>query len=201
MNRAERWDERYRTGTLPWDRKAPDANLVDIVKSYPIPGGKALEIGCGTGTHAIWLAENGFEVTALDIAPTAVEMAGEKAQKAGVEIDFQVADFLAKGADIDGGPFDFIFDRGVFHSRFVGKRKRELFARRVSSHLRDNGLWLSLVGCKDYDNPLSNMPRRSATEVVIPVEKYFKIISLTTGSLNPEDPETKDAWIGLYRKR
>ena len=75
---------------------------------------RALELGCGTGTNSVWLAQQGFEVTGVDVAPLAVEQANKRAQAAGVQVHFVVADVLHL-PDLDG-PFAFFFDRGCYHA-------------------------------------------------------------------------------------
>ena len=65
-----RWEERYRTGSIPWNIGKPDVNLIEIVTKRPILSCKALDIGCGTGDDAVWLAEQGFEVTGTDVSRT-----------------------------------------------------------------------------------------------------------------------------------
>src|SRR5205823_544339 len=74
--------------------------------------GKALDLGCGMGTNAIYLASKGFEVTAVDVSPTALSLAEQKARKAGVKVRWLLADVAALP---DLGTFDLLFDRGCYH--------------------------------------------------------------------------------------
>jgi methylase of polypeptide subunit release factors len=69
------WDERYATGNLPWDTGDPEPYLVELIERGTIAPGRALEVGCGTGTNALWLAARGFEVVGIDISPRAIAMA------------------------------------------------------------------------------------------------------------------------------
>jgi len=69
-------------------------------------------LGCGLGTNAIYLAGKGFDVTGIDVAPTALSRAEEKARKAGVKVRWLLADVLAP-PELD--PFDLIYDRGCYH--------------------------------------------------------------------------------------
>jgi SAM-dependent methyltransferase len=70
------WNDRYASGEpLPWDTGRPDSMLVDMIASRAIAPGRTLEVGCGTGTNAIYLAQHGFEVVGVDISPLAVESA------------------------------------------------------------------------------------------------------------------------------
>jgi 2-polyprenyl-3-methyl-5-hydroxy-6-metoxy-1,4-benzoquinol methylase len=120
-----RYRERYESGDIPWEAGRPDFNLIDVVTRRPVPGCKALDIGCGAGDSSIWLARNHFQVTATDSSPVALQKAKEKASKAGVECDFGLADFFK--SKIEAAPFGFIFDRGCFHS-FDPEEDRSRFA-------------------------------------------------------------------------
>jgi SAM-dependent methyltransferase len=108
-----RWDAAYRDGRRPgWDVGRPATELKKTVEAGTIKPGRAVVLGCGTGTNAIYLAEKGFDVTAIDIAPTALARAKAKADKAGVTVRWVLADVLAV-PELE--PFDFIFDRGCYH--------------------------------------------------------------------------------------
>jgi SAM-dependent methyltransferase len=167
MSDKERWEERYRTGDTPWDIGRPDFNLIDMVTKRPIPGCKALEIGCGAGSNAVWLAQQDFEVTATDVSELAIQKAGERASDAGVDCTFLVADFL--NDKVSGAPFGFVFDRGCFHS-FDSDEERKQLAENVGWHLEKDGLWLSLIGSTDGPPREVGPPQRSARDIVIAVE-------------------------------
>src|SRR3989442_12336103 len=113
------FEKSYATGDTPWDSGRPSAELVRGLAAGLLTGQIVLEIGCGTGTNAIELARRGYRVTAIDLVDLAVRRARDKAQSAGVDIDFRVGD--ATRMDL-GGPFDVVFDRGVYH----GIRTRNL---------------------------------------------------------------------------
>ena len=72
------WNESYASGQLPWDTGQPEPLLVQFVTSGAVAPGPTLEIGAGTGTNAIWMAERGFDVLGVDISPLAVEIAHAK---------------------------------------------------------------------------------------------------------------------------
>lgn len=109
----ERWDAPYRRDRTPgWDVGRPSSNLVKAVEAGHLKPGRAIVLGCGTGTNAIYLAGRGFTVTGVDIAPTALHLAQEKATKAGVQVQWLLADVLALP---QMAPFDVIFDRGCYH--------------------------------------------------------------------------------------
>ena len=114
MSDLTRWDERYAKGDTPWETGQPSSELQRVVGAIAISAGRALELGCGTGANAVWLAQRGFDVTALDLSPLAVERARQRADEAGVPVRFLVADVLNPPPELVG-PFDFFFDRGCYH--------------------------------------------------------------------------------------
>ena len=198
MPKSERFKERYKTGDIPWDIDRPDFNLINTVKSVPIKKCKALDIGCGTGDNSIWLAQKGFVVTGTDIAELAIKSARKKAIQANVECVFVAVDFLT--SKIVGVPFGFAFDRGCFHS-FDSDKERKKYAKNVAAHLEKDGLWLTLVGNADDKPRETGPPRRTAEEIVKAVEKYFEILSLTSGYFDSNSTDPAKAWVCLMRKR
>lgn len=136
------WNDRYRDGNLPWDTGRPSAELEQVVSRNAIGPCRALEIGCGTGNNSVWLAQQGFEVTGVDVAPLAVELAEKRAQAAGVHVRFAVADVLDL-ADL-GGPFAFFFDRGCYHA--VRRDAPQAYAPAVARQLAAGARGLILAG-------------------------------------------------------
>lgn len=108
------WNERYRSGETPWDTNAPSPELERVIRADGIMPCRALEIGCGTGTNAVWLAQQAFDVTAMDLAPLAIEQARSRAAQAGVHVRFCAGD-ITRPPDL-GAPFAFVFDRGCYHA-------------------------------------------------------------------------------------
>ena len=137
------WNENYASGQLPWDTGQPEPLLIEFVNSNAVTPGATLEIGAGTGTNAIWMAERGFDVLGVDVAPLAVERARAKMNGRPLHCRFAVLDILA--APPPGGPFQFVFDRGCFHV-FDEPDERQQFAAQVAAVLAPGGLWLSLIG-------------------------------------------------------
>jgi ubiquinone/menaquinone biosynthesis C-methylase UbiE len=103
----------YRYGTPPWDiGRAQDA-IVRLAEEGLIAG-DVIDVGCGTGENALYLASRGISVLGVDAAPTAIARAREKAQLRGSSATFLVADALAlEGL---GRTFDTAIDCGLFHT-------------------------------------------------------------------------------------
>ncbi len=198
MSKIKRFSQRYKEGDIPWDLGHADYNLSEMVVNWPIMPCKALELGCGTGDNAIWMAEHKFTVTAFDLIKVAVDMAKTKAIEANVNIDFYVADIIKD--KIPNAPFEFVFDRGVFHT-VDNETERHLFARNVAKHLSENGLWLSLVGSADQFRPGSGPPQRSASEIIKATEPFFEILLLKVSHFDSKDELPAKIWVCLLKKR
>lgn len=200
MEVKDRFIKRYAEGSMPWVHQKPDFNLTKLIQDWPIDPCKMLEIGCGTGTDAIWLASLCFDVTAIDVSDIAIGIARNDAKQANSDCRFKVKDFM--NDRISGGPFQFVFDRGFFHS-FDKTSARKSFASRVSKNLTQDGLWLSLLGSAD-DLPRKRgdgPPQRSAATIVKAVEPYFEILSMTTSYFGSDSPVPAKIWVCLMKKR
>jgi methyl halide transferase len=114
MSDVTHWEQKYREGDSPWDTGLPSSELIRVVAEEPIRPCRAIDLGCGTGTNAVWLAQGGFKVTAVDLSPLAIARAKQRAAEAGVSVRLLAAD-LHNPLDDLGGPFDFFFDRGCYH--------------------------------------------------------------------------------------
>jgi ubiquinone/menaquinone biosynthesis C-methylase UbiE len=192
------WDKRYVEGELPWDSGKPDEHLSGVIEAYSIKPGKALEIGCGTGTNSIWLAQHGFEVTGMDISQTAIAKAKEKAAAAGVNCRLLVGDFMVD--QVLGASFDFVYDRGCLHV-FEGVEELSRFASRVRGVLASEGMWYSLIGSTDGPPRDTGPPRHSATDIVTAVEPHFEILELRSTSFDKESHIHIRAWVLVARRR
>jgi methyl halide transferase len=198
MTTEDHYKERYSSGDTPWDIGQPDFNLIEVVTKTPIPGCRALDIGCGTGDNSIWLAQNGFQVVGTDTSEIALAKAKEKASEANVVCNFIHVDFLKD--KIEGAPFRFVFDRGCFHSFSSGDERRS-FAQNVAAYLEDDGLWLTLVGSTDERRRGPGPPQRTAADIVLAVEPYFMILSLISTHFGSNHPNPPRAWRCLMQKR
>jgi len=198
MKIANRFVEHYENGFMPWAHEDPDFNLVEMVDNWPIKPCKALEVGCGTGTDSVWLSKQGFQTTAYDVSPIAIEMAQKQADDKLTTVDFKVFDFFNES--LKPGEFGFIFDRGVFHG-LESREERLEMAKHVSTVLEKNGLWLSLIGNADGIKTEPGPPLRSAEQVVSAIEPYFKILSIRASYFGNDEVKPARIWVCLMRKR
>jgi SAM-dependent methyltransferase len=114
---ASWWDGFYgdRSKPVPFFVAKPDENLVSYLDRGLITVGRALDLGCGPGRNALYLASLGFEVDAVDLSPAAIAWAGDRAREAGAEIRFRRGDAFTLADTELGGPYDLIYDSGCFH--------------------------------------------------------------------------------------
>ena len=101
------WNKRYRSGTQPEDLDAAPTRLV-IETAKQLPPGKALDLACGAGRNAVWLAGHGWKVTAVDGAPAAIEILQHRAAAQGVTVDARVADLENGEYSIEPSAWDLI---------------------------------------------------------------------------------------------
>ena len=197
-SKQEQYKERYKAEMTPWDTGKPDFNLVDLLTKRPIEKGKALDVGCGSGHNSIWLAQHEFSVTGVDVSEIALEKAKENASRENVKCTFLLLDFFEK--DVPGLPFNFILDRGCFHS-YDSDDERKKFGERVAYHLNEAGLWFALIGSNDELPGRPGPPKRSARDVVVTVEPFFEILSLTATHFDSNRQNSPKAWACLMKKR
>jgi SAM-dependent methyltransferase len=189
------WNESYASGQLPWDTGEPEPLLVEFVTSGAVTPGPTPEIGVGTGTNAIWLAERSFDVLGVDVAPLAVERVHAKMERRALRCRLAAWDFL--DAPPPDGPFQFVFDRGCFHViDEPGERQR--FAAHVAAALMPGGLWLSLIGSTEGSPREVGPPRRSAREVTLAIETELEIVELRSVEFRGNNAK---AWFCLSRPR
>ncbi|NOY24723.1 MAG: methyltransferase domain-containing protein [Oligoflexia bacterium] len=193
----QRWDSRYRDGNLPWDAGQPAPDLVSVLPTLGLAAGTCvLEVGSGTGTNAVWLAQQGLRVTAVDISPAAARLARARAQAATVQVNFAVIDWLSDRT-VDAHSQSLVFDRGCFHIHDA--EGRASFAQQVHRVLRPWGAWLSLAGNADEESVGGGPPRVSVADIAAAVEPWFEIQQLRSIHFRADTGAL--AWLGLYRKR
>src|SRR5512142_1701758 len=109
-------------GQPPWDTGVSPPELLEFITAHR--PGRAIDIGCGTGTNVVTLAQAGWKVTGVDFAPRAIKLARRKVIQAGLQAELSVND----ATRLEGikGSFDFAFDLGCFHTIPAASRDKYL---------------------------------------------------------------------------
>ncbi len=164
------WDQVYRDRSLneiPWHTNQPDRHLVRLLKEKKIKKGVVLDLCSGDGTNSLYLASKGFQVTGVDISPTAVEIAKTRSAKRKLSCDYHVGDVLKFKYD---QTYDFIFDRGCFHH--ISKKKKPEYVRLINGLLNPKGMFY-LLCFSDKNRPYEK--NLSKDEIRFYFGEYFHI--------------------------
>ncbi len=132
---------------------------------------RVLDVGCGTGENAIFLAQAGFLVTGVDLVRDAIQSAGAKAKARGVRVDFRVGNALA--LEFGEGEFDNVVDSGLFHT--FPDPNRTVFAREISRVLRNGGRYFMLCFSEKEPTDWGGPRRVTKGEVEKTFSRYFRI--------------------------
>ena len=121
--------------TPPWDTNVSPPELLSVIET--MTPGCALDIGCGTATNVITLAERGWKVTGIDFIRKPVEHGRKKAKAAGVEVNLVVGDVTRL---VLAEKFDLILDMGCFHNLSIPERRR--YVQSIQNWLNPGGIFL-----------------------------------------------------------
>lgn len=130
----------YRTGRAPWDL-GPRRELVEVVESGRIQPCRAIDLGCGTASNAIFLARHGFDVTGTDYSPAAIALCRQRGAAAGVTVNW-IEDDLTHLQHV-AGAFDFLVDWGVYDD--LSRDDRRAYLRNVLPLTHDRSQFLIYV--------------------------------------------------------
>ncbi len=166
-----------------WDTGISPPELLSFIAEHKL--GRALELGCGTGTNAITLAKAGWQVIGVDFATRAIRIAKKKARDSRVKADFRVGD--VRHLDSITDQFDLILDIGCFHA--LSPTDHESYIANVDRLLSRGGTYLLYVFFKQDDWELG--PGVSQ-EAITRLSQEVKLISRTDGTERSLRPS---AWL------
>ncbi|MGA2151666.1 MAG: class I SAM-dependent methyltransferase [Geobacteraceae bacterium] len=177
---------------IPWNVETPPEAMVELVRSGSIKPCKTVDLGCGAGNQAVYLAGMGFSVTGVDSSAEAIRLAGENAAKKKVSCRFVVADVLGDLREIPD-TFDFAYDWELLHH--IYPEQRETYIANVHRLLNQGGKYLS-VCFSEHDTQFGGVGKYRETalgtvlyfssedELQILFERHFSILELKTIKIN-----------------
>lgn len=151
MTRQDELEKIYKNRApqdIPWIREDPPPALIETIEQHSIGPCKAIDLGCGTGSYALYLASLGFDVTGIDFAPSAIEAAKAKAEAAGLICRFMVQDVLGDLSEISD-TYDFAYDWHLLHH--VYPEQRDGYVDNVHRILNPGAHYLSV--CFSSEDP------------------------------------------------
>jgi cyclopropane fatty-acyl-phospholipid synthase-like methyltransferase len=169
----------------PWDSGVTPPELWQFLRENP--AGRAIDLGCGTGTNAITMAKEGWHVTGVDFASVAIERARQKARQQNLNISFFVDDVTRLPSAI--GPFDLVLDIGCFHG--IRPALRPVYLKTISHILVPGGTWLLYAMCRAESNTVLGLSEKEIAEM----ETLFTLHRRDDG-LDPSGQRSSWFWFG-----
>ena len=158
------WEERYLKNDTPWDKGEPSPGLLEFFRTHPdLKHGTVCVPGCGMGHDALAWAEQGFEVTGIDISPTAVDRC--RSVRRHRNLRFECRDFLNETPE---KPFDWLFEHTLYCA--INPSHRDRYAKSVIRWVKPGGHFLAVhYLIDDEDGPPFGCTREEIIERFSPM--------------------------------
>jgi SAM-dependent methyltransferase len=183
----------YRSGAPRWDTGITPPEVVAIIEGAgAISPGRALDLGCGTGTNVIYLAQHGFEAVGVDFSPIAIQQARQKAKDTSraTFVEGDVSQLTHLGIQ---GPFDFVLDIGCFHG--LPAHSRQAYVQEVARVTRPGGLFMIWAIAGDRRPFLPGVPTMQEKEIAESFGQDFMLERVQKG-----EGRWKANWYTLRRR-
>lgn len=179
-----------------WDIGRPQPALLDVARRGGMDG-HVLDVGCGTGEHALMAAEIGHRATGIDTAPRAIEIALDKARRRKLAACFVVCNATALRPL--GETFDTVIDSGLFH--VLSEDDRASFVEELAAVVPPGGRYHLL--CFSDREPGDDGPRRiTADEIFRTFSNGWRVESIEATTIDTTDgPASVAAWIAAIRRQ
>jgi len=183
------WDFMYRAGTPPWDTGFPSRELMDVVEEGLIRPCRVLELGCGSGANAVYLARKRFEVTALEGSPLALERARLRAEQSNALVRFVLADVFEFGRN--AGRFELVYDVGFYH--FIRQTDLGRFLDLLWWVTQPGSYYMTLAGAAG-EEAQGGPPQVTEEEIRDELGRLFEIVRLRPFRF--ESPLRQEGFLG-----
>lgn len=202
------WENRYLEGDTPWESGKSHEEMQRLFNCYIPTNANVLEVGCGYGTNARWLASAGYRITAVDISDTAIEEATRISNSQEHKPDFRTIDFFRDWASLP--VFDAIFDCAVLH--FMSSTEERIhMAQCIASRLNPGGWWINIACSQDESAEICEAsgvrppPCLKAIEIIEAIEPVFEIVEMHKCKFQVDRKEEGkaeyNAWGSAFKKR
>jgi cyclopropane fatty-acyl-phospholipid synthase-like methyltransferase len=192
MIRLLRFRWMYLTGKARWDSGITPPEVVEAFTKGNIPSGHALDLGCGTGTNAIYMAQQGRQVTGIDFAPEAIARARRKAKQAGVaERTRFLRDDVTRLTQHDIPRCAYALDIGCLHG--LSTEAQERYASALADQMLPGGWYMLYVM---HPNPQFTSPAGLSPEAV---ERLFTPNFAITRHEIGQFRERTSSWLWMMR--
>ncbi|TVR54482.1 MAG: class I SAM-dependent methyltransferase [Spirochaetaceae bacterium] len=194
------WESAYRSGSVNWDPGEYDRHLPWLLSTFDIAPCRAIDLGCGTGKSAVWLAEHGFDVVGVDLAPTAIRNANELARVRGVSATFVAGEFPGeftagrRSSVLGSEPFGLAIERG-FLQHFGPGRELDRVLRAVVDLLAPDALFYSLITAREGKRARWGPRLWSESEVRESLGAWFRIRHMELSVFTPDEAGSMPAWL------
>jgi 2-polyprenyl-3-methyl-5-hydroxy-6-metoxy-1,4-benzoquinol methylase len=182
MSHEEAWDARYAESQRIWSGKPNVALVAEISDLSP---GRALDLGCGEGADAVWLARGGWRVTAVDISGVALSRAADHAAEAGVTVDFQRHDLRESFPE---GERDLVSTQFLHHWEDFD---REKILRRAVGAVAPGGTLL-IEGHTDHGRADLHLPTPEEVIASLELGAGWQVLTSSTHPREQKDQDGND---------
>jgi SAM-dependent methyltransferase len=164
MNQGHAWENEYKNSKLVTKAEGPQADTLRFLKflkkeqRYKVEDRNILDLGCGTGRNANYLAEEGNNVIGIEISKTALTLAKDRANDTGLKVDYRLGD-IGEQYDIPDESIDLVLD--VTSSNALDEKGRVVYLSEVSRVLKSGGYFFVRALCKDGNKNVKNLLKDS----------------------------------------
>ncbi len=199
------WDDFYRQGTPAWDTGLLEPDFQNLIDSKKIlkPRCSVLEIGCGSGIEAIYMAQKRFEVTAIDCSAMAIDRARTRSREKNVWLRI-VHDDIFKFSNQNHATYDFVYDIGFYH--FIRRSFLKHYIDLLWRITKPGSFYYTLAGSDEDEFDAEQvkqffLPTVSEDDIVGELGTLFEVVDVRRGTIfSRARKEPFNAWSCLFRR-